>query len=205
MEKIKSRLEKIGIGLPDIFLPSGDVDLTKWSVVACDQYTSQPEYWADVEKLVNDSPSTLRLILPEVYLEDENSSYRILDIRKAMDSYINEGVLSLQKPGLIYVERKTSHSPLRKGLILSVDLEKYDYAKGSTALIRATEGTVIERIPPRVKIREKAALELPHIMLLIDDPERSVVEPLAERKEQLQKLYDFELMMDGGHIRGYKI
>jgi len=197
--------DKLGVKIPTVLLPKKGTDMTKWSVVACDQYTSQPEYWAEVEKIVGDNPSTLKMTFPEVYLEDGDSEERISQINSTMERYIRENVLEAHGPCFIYVDRKTSHTPSRKGLIMAVDLEKYDYSVGSQTLIRATEGTVIERLPPRIKIREKASLELPHVMLLIDDPEKSVIEPLAEKAETLVKVYDFDLMMDSGHLRGYKV
>lgn len=196
---------KLGVAIPEILLPEKAVDLSKWSVVACDQYTSQPEYWEKVEKIVGNEPSTLKITFPEVYLETPGTQERIQKINETMKEYLSEHILNPQKDGFIFIDRKTSHSPSRKGLIIAVDLEEYDYNKGSQTLIRATEGTVIERLPPRVKIRENASIELPHIMLLIDDPDKTVIEPVAKITEKLDKLYDFELMMDGGHIKGYKV
>lgn len=198
-------LDSIGVKIPEVLLPNKSIDMAKWAVIACDQYTSQPEYWEEVKNIVENSPSTLNLILPEVYLEKPDVDERIDNINKNMQTYLENGTLVSQKPGFIYVDRKTSHVPSRKGLILLVDLEKYDYNEGSQTLIRATEKTVIERLPPRVKIRKNALIELPHILLLIDDPERTVIEPLVEKTDYMEKLYDFELMMNGGHIRGYKI
>jgi uncharacterized protein (DUF1015 family) len=205
MNNLKLSFEKLGVDLPTVLLPQKGTDMSKWSVVACDQYTSEPEYWTQVEKNIGDNPSTLNLTFPEVYLEKGNSDERIQQINSAMEKYIKENVLEAHGSCLIYVDRKTSHTASRKGLILAVDLEKYDYAVGSQTLIRATEGTVIERLPPRIKIRENASLELPHVMLLIDDPEKSVIEPLAAKTDSLSKVYDFDLMMKGGHIRGYKV
>jgi hypothetical protein len=197
--------ENIGVHIPEIMLPSKAVDLRRWSVVACDQYTSQPDYWERVKNEVDGSPSTLNLIFPEIYLKDNDRDIRIKNINETMDRYISQGVLEPQRPGFILVDRSTPHVPSRKGLILAVDLECYDYTPGSQTLIRATEGTVLDRIPPRVKIRENAPIELPHIMLLIDDPEKSLIEKLFERKDGFEKLYDFELMQGGGHIRGWKV
>ena len=195
----------IGIHVPTILLPNEKVDLTKWCVVACDQYTSQPEYWDEVEKKVGDNPSTLRLVYPEIYLEEKNPGERIQKIVKNMNHYLEAKILTPQLAGFIYVDRKTSHVPSRKGLIVALDLEHYDYNEGSQTLIRATEGTVLERIPPRVKIRENASIESPHIMVLIDDPEKTVIEPIAKKTDQLRKLYDTDLMMDGGRIQGYAV
>ncbi len=202
---MKNKIQELGIRLPEVLLPKKETDLTKWAVVACDQYTSQPEYWRNVQNLVGASPSTLHMIFPEVYLEDSDKEERMKKINETMKTYIKDGILSPQKQCFVYVDRKTSHTASRKGLVMAVDLEKYDYSKGSNALIRATEGTVIDRLPPRIRIRENASIELPHIMLLVDDPEKTVIEPLAGMTNSLEKLYDFELMMDGGHVTGYKI
>lgn len=195
--------ETIALKAPKILLPKEGIDMTKWSVVACDQYTSQPEYWEQVKTLVGTEPSTLNLMLPEVYLEQPDVEDKIKSINEAMLKYIQEKTLVEQKPCFILVDRTTSHSQSRKGLIVALDLENYDYNKGSQTLIRATEGTVVERLPPRIKIREKATIELPHIMVLIDDPKKTVIEPLL--KKQLPLVYDFDLIMNGGHIKGYKI
>ncbi|MDF2521181.1 MAG: hypothetical protein K0R84_1809, partial [Clostridia bacterium] len=197
----------IGIKVPEILLPEKNVSYEKWSVIACDQYTSQPEYWEEVNGIVGDSYSTLNLVLPEVYLEEENRDIEkmIKHIHSNMREYLNKNVLVPQKPGFIYVERKTESEVTRKGLVLSIDLENYEYTANSQSLVRPTEKTVIERIPPRVKIRENAAVEFPHIMLLIDDPDEAIIEPLAQMKDKLNKVYDFDMMMGGGHISGYKI
>ena len=197
--------KKIGIEIPEILMPAKQVDLAKWSVVACDQYTSQPEYWQQVKETLGDAPSTLHMIFPEVYLEEKDADVRIEYINRNMAAYLEENILVPQNPGFVYVERQTSGHQSRKGLIMAVDLEQYDYGKGSQTLIRATEGTVLDRLPPRIKIREHASIELPHIMLLIDDPGRTVIEPAAERTETFEKLYDFDLMMNGGNIKGYKV
>ncbi|MCX7745343.1 MAG: DUF1015 domain-containing protein [Clostridia bacterium] len=197
--------KKLGVHVPAILLPAKKVDLSKWAVVACDQYTSQPEYWRKVEELVGNDESTLHMIFPEVYLEVDGKEERISKINKTMEQYLEENVLVPQKPGFIYVDRKTTHAASRKGLIIAVDLEMYDYNKGSQTLIRATEGTVLDRLPPRIKVREKACLELPHIMVLIDDRDRTVIEPIADKAGELEKLYDIDLMMDGMSIKGYKV
>lgn len=204
MSNKKTYNEKIGVYVPDILLPDKATEMTKWSVVACDQYTSEPEYWEEVERLVGDKPSTLNLVFPEIYLENDEEE-RIKNINSRMKEYVENGILQNNKECFIYIDRKTSHAPSRKGIVMCVDLEKYDYTKGSNTLIRATEGTVIERLPPRIKIRKNATLELPHVMILIDDPHKTVVEPLADKVASLSKVYDFQLMMNGGHIKGYKI
>lgn len=196
---------ELGILIPEILLPDTDVDLEKWAIVACDQYTSQPEYWDNVKKIVNDAPSAFNIILPEIYLEDKNTDLMIKKINDTMKKYIKENVMTLQEQGFIYVNRKTKNANSRKGLIVALDLEMYDFTKGSRTLIRATEGTVIERLPPRIRIRENALIELPHIMVLIDDPEKTVIEPLEKIRKKLDKLYDFDLMMNSGHIKGYNV
>jgi hypothetical protein len=196
-------LEKIALEVPYILLPRQGTDLTKWAVVACDQYTSQPEYWKQVEDLVGASPSTFRLILPEAYLEDPAYADANEKIWKTMEKYLSDDTFASPRKGFVLVERVTSRGATRKGLMVCLDLERYDFREGSTSLIRATEGTVIERLPPRVTIRKEAGIESPHIMVLIDDPGKTVIEPLFLKNPA--KLYDFELMMEGGHIRGYLI
>lgn len=185
-----------------IMLPKG-ADMTKWSVVACDQYTSERQYWERVKETVGDAPSTLKLIFPEVYLEDDDASDRIETINSTMKKYVEEGVLEELSPCYIYTERTLKDNSVRKGIMGCVDLEEYDFSKGSQSKIRATEGTVIERIPPRVKVRENAPLELPHIMLLIDDDKKQIIENVAKKKESLKKVYDFTLMENSGSIKGY--
>lgn len=201
----KSVLSNLGVHIPKIMLPDLNSDLSSWAVVACDQYTSERDYWKKVEAITNGKPSTLNIIYPEVYLEDGDNEKRISNINENMKKYIDEKVINELENCFILVDRKTSHSESRKGLMLSLDLECYDYTKGSSALIRATEGTVIDRLPPRIKIRQNASIELPHIMVLIDDPDKTVIEPLFKKTASLEKLYDFDLMMDGGHIKGYKV
>lgn len=180
-------------------------DFEKWSVVACDQYTSDSDYWARVEKTVGDSNSTLRITLPEIYLEEDNVSDRIDTINQTMKKYIEGNVFNEISDSYIYTERSVSNGKIRKGLIGAFDLEAYNFNKGSDSQIRATEGTVLERIPPRVKIRENAPLELPHIMILIDDRNNAVIESVLSAKNDENKLYEFDLMENGGHISGYKV
>lgn len=182
----------------DILLPDmTKTDAKKWAVVACDQFTSEPEYWENAEREVGDAPSTLRLILPEVYLSETEA--RISKINTTMNEYL-AGILAEHKDSMIYVERTQSDGDVRRGVVLAVDLDAYDYKKGANALIRATEATVVERIPPRVAIRRGAAIELPHVMMLIDDPEFSVIEPLTGKDGNIA--YDTDLMLGGGHIKG---
>ncbi len=192
--------EKIALHVPAILLPKEDVDLAKWAVVACDQYTSQPDYWDRVRQFAGDMPSTLKLTLPEVYLESPEVNDMISSINKEMEAYLARGILAAQQPGFMLVARTTAHGKVRKGLIAALDLEHYDYTREVTTLIRATEGTIIERLPPRIKVREHAPIELPHIMVLIDDPDRTVIEPLFQKN--LPNAYDTDLMMDSGHISG---
>lgn len=193
---------KIPFKKANILLPKS-CDMTKWSVVACDQYTSEPAYWKDVEKIVGTAPSTLRLTLPEIYLEDNDVEERIKKINSNMDELVTNDFFKEYKDSLIYLERTQADGKVREGLIGMVDLEDYSYEKGSTTLIRATEKTVIERIPPRVKVRENAKLELPHIMILIDDDKKEIIESLKKKVTEKEKVYDFDLMKNGGHIKGY--
>ena len=185
----------------DILLPKAGFE--KWSCVACDQYTSEPEYWQAVEELVGDAPSAYRLILPEAFLDSSDVEARIGSICKTMQNYIDDGGFAEYKDAYVYVERTMPGGGVRRGLVGCLDLEEYDYTAESRSLVRATEGTVLSRIPPRVRIRENAPLELPHIMVLINDPGRTVIEPLESRRGET--LYDFELMMGGGHLRGWLV
>lgn len=193
---------KIPFKRGNILLPK-NADMTKWSVVACDQYTSEPEYWADVEKIVGENPSTLKLTLPEIYLEEENIQERINNINENMKELMDENFFNEYKDSMIYLQRTQKDGKIREGLMGIVDLEGYNYEIGSQTPIRATEKTVIERIPPRVKIRENATLELPHIMILIDDDKKDIIESLKTKVNENDVVYDFDLMKDGGHIKGY--
>jgi hypothetical protein len=197
------RYDDIGILIPEIFLPRPGVDMTQWAVVACDQYTSEPEYWQQVEKFTGGKPSTLQLIFPEAYLDQPGDTDRIRTVQENMRSYLKDGVLEPFE-GMIYVERQAGPRT-RRGLMVCLDLERYDYTEGSSSLVRATEGTIVDRLPPRMRIREDAALELPHILVLIDDPQRTVIEPLSKRKDKLTLRYDFELMMNSGQLTGYLV
>ena len=188
----------------NILLPQ-DCGLTKWAVVACDQYTSQPEYWERVDQFVGDAPSTLRLILPESKLESEHVEEEIQKINQTMEQYLEEGRLRELEDAMIFLERKLSNGKTRLGLIGKLDLEQYSYEKGSGTPIRATEGTVLSRIPPRMKVRKNAPIELPHIMVLIDDPKKEIIEPFLrkESKKQMQMIYSTTLMEQGGRVSGY--
>lgn len=188
----------------DILLPE-NADMEKWAVVACDQYTSEPEYWEDVERITKDNKSALNLILPEVYLESDDVDQRIEKIHGNMEEYLNDQTFREHKDALIYIERIQSDGKVRAGIVGKLDLEDYSYQKGSTTPVRATEATVVERIPPRLKVRKGADIELPHIMILIDDREKSVIEPLESLKNDMEALYNFKLMKNGGAISGYKL
>lgn len=198
------RFEQTAFYPADILLPQ-TADMKKWPVVACDQFTSQPDYWQAAEAAVGEAPSALRLVLPEVYLNSSDVDRRIETINASMDRYLADGLFRTLPDSLIYLERTQSDGRVRNGLIGCVDLEQYDFTPGSGALIRATEGTVLERIPPRVRVREHAALELPHVMLLIDDPRGSVIEPLAGETGVMEALYDTDLMLGGGHVMGWRL
>ena len=193
-----------GFGPADILLPQ-NCDLTKWSVVACDQYTSQNDYWERVAQTVGDAPSTLKLILPESQLEDGHFEEHVADINRTMDAYLDQGLFRTLPNALIYVERWLDNKKLRRGLVGVVDLECYDYNAGSSSLIRATEGTVITCLPPRVAVRRNASLELPHIMVLVDDPDKQLIEHLTYETDRMEEVYDFDLMERGGHITGYLV
>lgn len=193
--------ERIGFGSTEILLPDfSRVDGTRWAVIACDQYTSEPEYWESTAELVGNAPSTLDLILPEVYLSETEK--RIARINEEM-SCVLHNVLIAHPHAMIGLIRTQSDGKLRRGIIGAVDLECYDYGKDSKSLIRATEGTILERIPPRVAIRKDAPLELPHVMLFIDDPEQTAIEPALSSACEREPLYDFDLMLGGGHVRSY--
>ena len=195
---------KIPFNKGNILIPK-NVDMHKWSVVACDQYTSEPDYWNEVTNIVGDSPSTLNLTLPEIYLEDKDVEDRIKKINENMKKMIDDDLFTEYKDSMIYLERTQNDGKVREGLMGIVDLEDYSYEKGSQTLIRATEKTVIERIPPRMKVRENALLELPHIMILIDDDKKEIIESLKNKVTDNDVVYDFDLMQKGGHIKGYKL
>ena len=185
----------------DVLLPGKKADFAKWAVVACDQFTSQREYWEKAAEIVGDAPSTLNIVYPEVYLSEGDA--RIPAIRRAMETYLADGTLSERvKDGFVLV-RRTTESGERLGLVGKLDLEQYDFTPGTSAPVRATEGTILSRIPPRVRIRRGAPIESPHIMMLVDDPQMRLIEPLTQKN--LPKLYDTELMLGGGHISGYAV
>jgi hypothetical protein len=187
--------------LPHLLLPRAGIDLHRWCVIACDQYTSDPGYWARVAAEVGDAPSTLQLIFPEVFLGDADKAERIARIQSAMKRCLADGLLR-EHAGSVLVERHLPDGRVRRGLMLELDLEHYDFSPGSCSLIRPTEGTIVERIAPRVAVRQGAELELPHILVLIDDPQRTVIEPVAAQRTRLVPLYDTPLMQGGGRVAG---
>ena len=201
---MKEKLKSVGMKPADILLPK-DCDMTRWAVVACDQFTSQPEYWEEVDRIADDAPSALRLILPESKLNEPNVDEHIANINRSMEDYLARDIFQTYPDSIIYIERTQSDGAVRPGLVAAVDLEQYDYTPGSGSLVRATEGTVLERIPPRVRVRRDAPIELPHVMLLIDDPDRTVIEPLAAASGEMEKLYDFDLQQGGGHLTGRRL
>lgn len=190
---------------PSTFLIPKKSDLRKWSVIACDQYTAQPEYWKALESFIGAAPSTLHMILPEVYWKPEQESELlpkvIREINTTMQSYLDRNLFESHS-GLVYIERTLHSGTVRAGLLGVVDLERYEYSQKSQAEIRSTEGTVLDRLPPRVEIRKEAPLELPHVMVLYDDPQGTVQSLLKEAKGSLPLLYDFDLYENGGHLRG---
>lgn len=188
----------------DVLLPK-DCDMTRWSVVACDQFSSQPEYWDALDAFVGTAPSTLRLMLPEAYLETRDQFAEAGRINDTMRRYLDGGVFEEYPESYVYVERTLGDGKVRRGLVGMLDLDAYDYSKNSASPIRATEGTVEDRLPPRVRVRRGAPLEMPHIMVFIDDAENAVLDPLTEKKDALPKLYDFDLCCSGGHIRGWRV
>lgn len=188
----------------DIILPA-DVPMEKWAVIACDQFTSDELYWKRVRQNAGDGPSTVHMILPEAELGSSGEGEKIKAINEAMLQYLHEGVFETYPQAYIYVERTLQNGMVRPGLVGMVDLEAYDYKPGSVSPIRATEKTVLERIPPRQRVRKDAALEFPHVLMLCDDDEKQLIEPIAAIKEELPLLYDFELMEDGGHISGWLV
>ena len=196
---------KIPFKSGNILIPKKNIDMYRWSVVACDQYTSEPDYWQEVNNIVGNNPSTLNITLPEIYLEDNDVEERIKRINKNMEDMLNNNIFDEYKDTMFYIERTQNDGKVREGLIGVVDLEAYSYEKGSQTPIRATEKTVIERIPPRMKVRENALLELPHIMILIDDEKKEIIEDLKNKVKDSDIVYDFDLMQKGGHIKGYNL
>ncbi len=197
------RLGRMGINIPEIMLPGEGVEWEKWAVIACDQFSSEKPYWEETRRIAGSAPSTLNIIIPECYLEDTDREQRGKNVQSAMKEYAAGNVLRTLEPGFIFIDRSTPEVPSRKGLVLAVDLEAYDFASASSSLIRPTEGTITSRLPPRMQVRREALLDLPHILILIDDPEDRVMRAAARAASE--KLYDFSLMQEGGHIRGHFI
>ena len=188
----------------DILLPQ-NADLEKWAVIACDQFTSDPAYWQRVRSFAGDGPSTIHMILPEAELGSGDEAETVKKINAAMDRYLKEDVFRVYPDSYIYIERTLVDGSIRPGLLGVVDLEAYDYHVGSDSPIRATEKTVLERIPPRQRVRKDAPIELPHVLMLCDDDQMSLIEPVAAVRDSLPLLYDFQLMEQGGRIRGWLV
>ena len=196
---------QVALQVPEILLPKSGVALDSWAVIACDQYATAPEYWRQVGELVGEAPSTLRAIFPEVHLGGLDRPRRIERINRQMRRYLDNGILEPLPAGFVLVDRETPRTPSRKGLLVCLDLDQYGFAPGARTLIRGTEETDPERLPPRIEIRRGAPLELPHVMVLIDDPDNTAIGPLFDRRDELPLLYDFELMMGGGRLRGWHV
>lgn len=196
--------DEFGICIPEILLPK-KTELSKWSVIACDQFTQDADYWKKAEEAAAGSPSTLNIILPEVYLSSADKKERLTKIRSTMKDYISSDVFASPMEGFIYIERKTAYGRTRKGLVCAIDLEDYEWKPFSKALIRATEATIVDRIPPRKEIRMGAPLESPHIMLLVNDADKTLVEKTGSLAKKEEPLYDGDLMLNSGHITGWKV
>lgn len=188
----------------DILMPKTD-HMEKWAVIACDQFTSDAAYWDRVRKNAEGAVSTINLILPEAELGTEKEAAHTAEINATMKKYMDENVFTVYPNSYVYVERTLENGTVREGLVGMVDLDAYDYSTGATSAIRATERTVSERIPPRQRVRRDAPIELPHILMLCDDHDKVLIEPIGAKKAQLKKLYDFDLMEDGGHIAGWLV
>jgi hypothetical protein len=203
MKDITLRLDRLGLKVPEILIPAAGVDLQKWAVIACDQYTQDRRYWERAVEFAGDAPSALKIVFPEVYLDDGDRPRRVEDIHRTMDAWIGGGVFALPREGCVYVERSTPFHPRRRGLVVALDLERYDWTPGSRPLIRATEGTVPERLPPRMNIRRGASLEIPHILILVDDEGDTLLPELGRRAARGAPAYRSPLMMGGGEISGW--
>lgn len=195
-------MNNYGFTATDILIPQ-NCNMSKWSCVACDQYTGEPEYWKSVENFVGDEISTLKIMLPEIYLSETKARSEL--ITENMINYLKSDVFNVHKDCMIYVKRTLKNGKIRRGLVGAIDLEVYDFSKGTISLCRPTEATVVERLPARVEIRKNAKIEMPHIMMLLDDKSKVVIEQFDNLTDKLEKVYDFDLMMDSGHITGYKI
>ncbi len=202
-KELQEKFAAVGARVPRILLPARGVDLEKFSVIACDQYSADAAYWEAVEKTVGGAPSSLRMMLPEAWLKDAPADAND-EINRVMRDYCMDGVLTDIGECLVYVRRQTSGG-IRRGLVIALDLEEYDYTKDASGLIRATEATVVERLPARIEIRRHAPLEMPHIMVLLDDKTDALMGALESSAANMQTLYDFDLMQNGGHITGYRV
>ena len=202
-DTIQERFERLGVHVPKLTLPNQKVDLYRWAVIACDQHTSEPDYWEEVERVVGEAPSTLRLIFPEVYLQEPDASDRVKSIQTTMRDYLTAGVVRQIEPGFVLTVRSTPHVSERNGLMLAIDLDRYDFNPSADSIIRASERTILERLPARVRIRNGAPMEVPHVLVLIDDPDDLVFGSLSESDPP--QLYSTELMLGGGSITGYHI
>ncbi len=206
MSEIDAQLAKYALKSSDILVPKSTIDLKKWAIVACDQYTSEPEYWSRVAEYVGSAPSTLHLIYPEVYLDEEHPEHRIASIGSTMQTYLEADLFDIYENAFFLIQRITDSAPQgRWGLLATLDLEAYDFSVDSKSLIRATEETIIDRIPPRMKIRHNAALEIPHILVLVDDPNKHLLEPLVEKRDTFPSVYQTELMENGGSVQAWLI
>ena len=207
MNNIRQKLNSLGIEIPSILLPgsaqAASNDLEKWAVIACDQFTQDRGYWENVKQAADGAPSALNMIFPEIFLSDEGAKEKIKDIHSTMKRYLQDGVFAQPKQGFIYIERDTPYQKKRRGLVAAIDLEKYEWNPKARPLIRCTEGTVEERLPPRMDIRRGAPLELPHVLLLIDDDEESILPVLGEKVKNAKPVYDTKLMMNSGSIKGW--
>ncbi|MDR0386919.1 MAG: DUF1015 domain-containing protein [Treponema sp.] len=204
-QDLKARLAALGTAVPEILLPGPGTDLQKWAVIACDQFTQDQDFWVRVKETAEGVPSALNLILPEIYLEEGDREEHIRRIRETMEAYLGGNVFAPAFTGCVYIERATSFHPCRRGLVLAVDLDMYDWKAGARSLIRATEGTLPERLPPRVDIRRGAVLETPHILILIDDRQDALIPALGERAKRSAPLYETSLMMGGGRVSGWAL
>ncbi|MDR2743185.1 MAG: DUF1015 domain-containing protein [Treponema sp.] len=204
-QELKARLAALGTAIPEILLPGSGIDLQKWAVIACDQFTQDKDFWARVKETTGGAPSALNLILPEIYLEAGDCGECSRRIHETMNSYLGGNIFAPAFRGCVYTERVTPFYPCRRGLVLALDLDAYDWKAGARSLIRATEGTVPERLPPRVEIRRGAALETPHILILIDDREDALLPGLGRRAKRAAPLYETSLMMGGGSVSGWAL
>jgi hypothetical protein len=200
-----SQAATIGLSFPDILLPVPSVDMERWAVIACDQYTAERGYWDEVTEYVGDNPSTLHLIVPEAYLGDDDMERRLTGINAAMARYRSDGTLRTVERSAVFVRRTLKDGTVRRGVVIAVDLEAYDYSPDSSSAIRASEETIPARLPARVDVRREALLESPHVLVLFDDPDDTVTDHLEERRSELEQLYETPLMKGGGQVAGYRI